>query len=128
MKKAILLLSLFFICVCAYLGYLKDPFVDIPNFYRVDEVLYRGGQPNQQGLTKLKAMGIRTIISLRGENEQLTQEREQVEAWGMNFYNLPMSVYRRPTDDQVLTFLETVLDKDKQPVFIHCQSGREWFR
>ena len=125
MRKLILWLSLLFICGCAYLGYLKDPFVDIPNFYRVDDVLYRGGQPNQDGLTKLKTIGIRTIISLRGEDEQTAQEKEQVKALGMNFYNLPMSVYKRPADDQVLTFLELVLDKDNQPVFVHCQSGRD---
>lgn len=125
MKKNIIWLSLLFISGCAYLGYLKDPFVDIPNFYQVDDILYRGGQPKQEGLKRLRSLGIRTVISLRGENKELFQERESVKALGMNFYNLPMSVYKRPSDDQILTFLEIVLDKENQPVFVHCEAGRD---
>jgi len=125
MKKAVIWLSLLFICGCAYLGYLKDPFVDIPNFHQVDDILYRGGQPNQNGLNKLKSLGIKTIVSLRGENEKTLQEGELVKSLGMNFYNLPMSIYQRPSDEQVLDFLEIVLTRDNQPVFIHCTSGRD---
>ena len=125
MKKIILGFSLFFICGCAYLGYLKDPFVDIPNFYQVDDILYRGGQPSQEGLNKLVSLGIKTVISLRGANEEQLQEIKLVKVLGMNFYNLPMSIYERPSDDQVLTFLEIVLTKDNQPVFLHCTSGRD---
>jgi protein tyrosine/serine phosphatase len=125
MKRIILGLSILFISGCAYLGYLKDPFVDIPNFYQVDDILYRGGQPNQEGFKKLKSQGIKTIISLRGEDEELNQERQLAEALSINFYNLPMSVYKRPSDEQVLTFLGIVLNKDNQPVFIHCTSGRD---
>ena len=126
MKRIILITGiLIFISGCAYLNYLKDPFVDIPNFYQVDEVLYRGGQPNQRGLERLKSLGIKTVISLRGEDEELLQEKNQLQAWGINFYSLPMSVYERPTDEQVLKFLEIVLRKDNQPVFLHCTSGRD---
>jgi len=125
MKKVIFILSLLFICGCAYLGYLKDPFVDIPNFHQVDDLLYRGGLPNQEGLNQLKSLGIKTIISLRGEDEESLQEENSVRVLGMNFYNLPMSVYNRPSDEQVLDFLEIVLTKSNQPVFVHCSSGRD---
>ena len=49
---------------CAYLGYVRDHSVDIPNFYQVNETLYRGGQPDQQGLLDLKNKEIKTIINL----------------------------------------------------------------
>ncbi len=122
-KLIILLVSL--ISSCAYLGYIGDRFSDIPNFYQVDDLLFRGGQPNQKGIERLKSLGIKTIISLRGENEELQLEKEQVENLGMNFYNLPMSIYKRPSDPQVLKFLEIVLNRDNQPVFVHCESGRD---
>jgi protein tyrosine/serine phosphatase len=125
MKRIILCLTVLTICGCAYLGYIQDPFVDIPNFHQVDDALYRGGQPNQQGLEKLKSVGIKTVISLRGKDEETGEEKEQVETLGMNFYNLPMSIYERPADEQVLKFLEIVLNKDNQPVFVHCTSGRD---
>lgn len=125
MKRIIFWLNLLFLSGCAYLGYIKDPFVDIPNFYKVDEILYRGGQPNQEGLKKLKSLGIKTVISLREEDKQMLREKELIEALGMKFSNLPLSVYRRPSDEQVISFLENALDQDNQPVFVHCNSGRD---
>ncbi|MCD6402534.1 hypothetical protein J7L36_01625 [bacterium] len=41
------------------------------------------------------------------------------------FYNIPLSVYKKPTDKQVIKFLKIVLDKKNQPVFLHCESERE---
>ncbi|MFH1339399.1 MAG: tyrosine-protein phosphatase [Candidatus Omnitrophota bacterium] len=123
--RRITLLCFLFVSGCAYLGYIQDPFVDIPNFHQVDDILYRGGQPNQEGWNKLKSLGIKTIISLRGEDEETAEEKEKTEAMGMNFYHLPMSIYERPADEQVLKFLEIVLNKDSQPVFVYCTSGRD---
>lgn len=125
MKKTIVCLLLLLISGCAYLGYLRDPFVDIPNFYQVDERLYRGGQPKPEGFQNLKSLGIKTVISLRGEDEKTYNEKETLKALGISFFNLPMSVYTRPKDEQVISFLETVLNKNNQPVFVHCESGRD---
>lgn len=125
MKKIIAILILLFISGCAYLGYFRDPFVNIPNFYQVDKRLYRGGQPKPEGFQKLKSLGIKTVISLRGEDEKAGNEKETLKALGINFYNLPMSVYTRPKDEQIILFLETVLNKNNQPVFVHCDSGRD---
>jgi protein tyrosine/serine phosphatase len=125
MKKIILCVSVVLLSGCAYLGYFKDPFVDIPNFYKVDEALYRGGQPKHEGYARLKSLGIKTIISLRGENKTTRQEKEIAKNMDMNFYNLPMSVFKWPEDTQVLTFLDIVLTKANQPVFVHCEGGRD---
>ncbi len=124
-KKIIFFLSFFILTGCAYLGYVKDPFVDIPQFVKVEEGLYRGGQPNSEGWEKLKDLGIRSVISLRGKDEELIRNREKVLSWGMNFYHIPLSVYRRPTDEEVLRFLEIVLSKENRPVFVYCTQGRD---
>lgn len=110
---------------CAYLGYLKDPFVDIPNFYQVDKALYRGGQPNKEGMRRLKDTGIKTIINLRNPDEELMAEKELAAALGIDFVNIPLSIYRIPSDEQVLEFLSIVTDEEKQPIFVHCESGRD---
>lgn len=125
MKKLLVILMLLGISGCAYMGYLRDPFVDIPNFYQVDERLYRGGQPKPQGFQKLKSLGIKTVISLRGDDKKTYEEKEALKALGIEFYNLPMSVYAHPSDKLILSFLETVLNKNNQPVFLHCESGRD---
>ena len=51
----ILLFPVIFLNInCAHLSYIKDPFVDIPNFSKVDDTLYRGGQPTEEGMEILK--------------------------------------------------------------------------
>ncbi len=119
-----LFLILFLLCGCVYLSYFRDPFLDIPNFHQVDDILYRGGQPNKEGIERLKSLGVKTVISLRGE-DKIIEEKRLVTSLGMRFFNIPLSVYKKPTDEQVFKFLKIVLDKDNQPVFLHCESGRD---
>ncbi len=113
------------ICGCAYVSYIKDPFVDIPNFYRVNDDLYRGGHPTEKGIKELKSLGVKTVLSLEENSDKLTEEKHIVLESGIDFYNIPLSIYKRPGDKQVIRFLEIVLNKDKQPVFIHCSNGRD---
>jgi len=124
-KKGVFYLCLVFLCGCAYLSYIKGPFTDIPNFRKVDNILYRGGQPRAKGWEKIQSMGIKTVISLRGENEELLKEKELVENKGMHFYNIALSVYRQPAEKQVITFLEIILTESNQPVFLYCNNGRD---
>jgi protein tyrosine/serine phosphatase len=122
----IVILVMYLSLGCAYLGYIRDPFKDIPNFHQVDKVLYRGGQPNENGLIELKKIGIKTIVCLRDENkDEVKAEIELASKLGVEFVSIPLSVYRMPTDEQVLRFLDIVTDESKQPVFIHCYSGRD---
>ncbi len=125
MKIFGLFLSFILICGCAYLNYMKDPFVDIPNFHKVTETLYRGGHPKKSGFENLKKIGIKTLISLRGENDELNSEKALISDLGMNFYNIPLSVYKRPTDEQSLSFLEIILTPENHPVFVFCANGRD---
>ncbi len=125
-KFTCIFIFIFCFCGCAQLGYLKDPLTSIANFHQVDEQLWRGGQPGPEGLKELEDKGIKTIISFCGEeSESGIQEKETAESMGMNFYNLPLSVYQRPSDEIVLSFLDIVLTPDNQPVFVHCSSGRD---
>ncbi len=110
---------------CAYLRYLKDPFVDIPNFHQVNKSLYRGGKPNKEGWTRLKELGIKTVVDLCGKDENATKEKKLMSKLGIDFVNIPLSIYKEPTEQQVLKFLNIVTDKQRQPVFVHCDSGRD---
>jgi protein tyrosine/serine phosphatase len=65
------------------------------------------------------------VINLRGENKVLLEEKKRVKLLGMNFYNIAMSIYKYPDDEQVLKFLKIVLNPQNQPVFVHCESGRD---
>ena len=122
LKAAFLLLLL---SGCAYLGYLKDPFTEIPAFAQVTDNLYRGGYPKPEGYTRLKELGIKTIINLSDDREHVAQEKELAKRLGFHFVHIPLSVYRWPEDEKVLKFLKTVLDPQAQPVFVHCSNGRD---
>jgi len=124
-KKVFFLAMALTVSGCAYLGYLRDPFVDIPNFSRVNDNLYRGGWPTAKGYAKLKNLGIKTIVNLAGPDKRQKSEQQAAAQYGFNIINIPLSVYTWPEDDKVLTFLKTALDPAAQPVFVHCTRGRD---
>ena len=97
----------------------------LPHFFRVDQGLYRGGQPTPEGFRQLAQRGIRTVIDLRVEPKtHRKQEQQLVESLGMRWVSLPMRWYWRPSDAQVIKFLQVALDPSQQPVFVHCRKGR----
>jgi protein tyrosine phosphatase (PTP) superfamily phosphohydrolase (DUF442 family) len=110
---------------CAYVSYVKDPFVDIPAFSQVNEHIYRGGRPKAAGFEHLKSLGIKTIVDLTGTGKDAQREEQRAAEYGFEYVHIPLSVYKKPTDEQSLLFLKAVLDPQKQPVFVHCHSGRD---
>jgi tyrosine-protein phosphatase SIW14 len=71
----------------------------IERFHQVDEHLYRGAQPTKLGLTRLQALGVRTVINIRAEGDaEVENERGSVESLGMRFVHIPIK------DGSVLTW------------------------
>ncbi|MCU0650866.1 MAG: dual specificity protein phosphatase family protein, partial [Candidatus Omnitrophica bacterium] len=110
---------------CAYLSYMKDPFRDIPAFAKVTPDLYRGGPAKPEGYEILKKMGIKSILNLC-QNEKLVSKDV---SWAMDngviVHHMPIDLYSKPSDEQAISFLKIVLDKSNQPVFVHCEDGRD---
>jgi tyrosine-protein phosphatase SIW14 len=98
---------------------------ELPNFHRVDENLYRGGQPKTGGLKKLAQLGIKTIVNLRGESDETLAEGREAKSLGMEYFNVPMSTAGRPTDEQVRRVIEILEEKKNAPVFVHCRRGSD---
>jgi tyrosine-protein phosphatase SIW14 len=96
----------------------------IPNAGKINDILYRGAQPREVGLSELKILGITTIVDLRGEDrERILWERKHAESMGMRFLNIPVSGWDPPTDEQVVQFLSLFRDNPGQKVFLHCRFG-----
>jgi len=96
----------------------------IHNAGKINDVLFRGAQPKENGLAELKKLGITTIVDLRGEDrEKYEWERKEAESMGMRFVRLPVSGWSPPSDEQVAKFLELFHDDPKQKVFVHCLFG-----
>ena len=98
---------------------------ELPNFFKVSERLYRGGQPKSGGVKKLAEMGIKTIINLRGADELTRAEEAEAKAAGLVYFNIPMPGLSRPTHEQISRVLEIINAQESGPVFIHCKRGSD---
>jgi tyrosine-protein phosphatase SIW14 len=98
----------------------------IPNGGKINDVLYRGAQPREQGLPELKKLGITTIVDLRSEDPQKAEwERKQAESLGMRFVHIPVGGWDSPTNEQVAQFLSLFRNDPSQRIFVHCQFGED---
>jgi len=96
----------------------------IHNAGKITDVLYRGAQPKEQGLSELKMLGVNTIVDLRIEDpERIAWERTHAETLGMRFVHIPVSGWAPPTDAQVAQFLSLFRDNPAQKIFVHCRFG-----
>lgn len=94
----------------------------ILNFGKVSDTLYRGAQPDTNGINNLKKLGIKTIISLRQPGSAWTAEAAAAQAAGLVYTNFPMSGISKPNAEQVRMILATI-DSLPGPVFVHCAHG-----
>jgi tyrosine-protein phosphatase SIW14 len=91
----------------------------VPNFHQVDEHVYRGAQPTEQGFASLAKIGIRTVIDLRGERS----EESKAQRAGMRYVRLPWSGFKAPDETQIEAVLLLLNDSTQWPVFVHCKHG-----
>ncbi|MEP7273645.1 MAG: tyrosine-protein phosphatase [Acidobacteriota bacterium] len=96
--------------------------VSVENFGQVNEHLYRGGQPNGSQFQELAALGIKTIVDLRGDAERSV--RADAERAGLRYVNLPLAPKSYPQPEVAARFLEIVSDQNNWPVYVHCAGGR----
>ncbi|MGI8668959.1 MAG: fused DSP-PTPase phosphatase/NAD kinase-like protein [Aridibacter sp.] len=99
---------------------------NLPNFSQVNEQLYRGGQPTEAGVKKLKEdFSIKTIIYLRGADERAKKEEKWAKDAGINFVNVPLKNWFGPKDEKIEKILSLINDPENQPVFVHCKRGSD---
>lgn len=94
----------------------------LPNFERVDEHLFRGGQPSRAGLANLKKMGVRTIVDLR-ERGGPSMEAKHARALGLRYYRIRMGHLIAPGRAAIDRALEIFADPQNRPVYVHCRRG-----
>jgi protein tyrosine phosphatase (PTP) superfamily phosphohydrolase (DUF442 family) len=91
---------------------------------KVDDFLYRGAQPSEEGLKELRKLGVDTIIDLRGEWPwEVKKERNYAQSLGMRFVNLPGNGWSPPSDRLVAKFFTIVQERPKRRIFVHCWLG-----
>ncbi len=98
---------------------------DLPNFYKVNANLYRGGQPKENGVRQLSQMGVKTIINLRGDDDLAKKEEKWATDAGMRFINVSLSNWFEPKDTDIEKIVALINQTENQPVFIHCKRGSD---
>ena len=97
----------------------------VTNFQKVDEHVYRGAQPTEQGFKSLAKLGIKTIVDLREPGDRSRVEEKMVRAAGMQYVSVPMYGMETPSNDKVVKVLALVEDTSTGPVFVHCKRGAD---
>ena len=116
----------FFVLLCSGAGAQNATISkDLPNFHKVNDVIYRGGQPKTAGIVELKRLGIATVISLRSNDEHALKERSRFESAGIRFISLPLDNWQRPKVEQIDAIIAQIETVANQPVFVHCKRGSD---
>ena len=97
----------------------------LPDLRKVNERLYRGGQPTAAGLRNLAQLGVKTVIDLQVTGESRIREKELVESLGMGYFSLPMGRGLGVDAEQIHATLKLLENSDHGPVYVHCRRGHD---
>ena len=90
--------------------------------------VYRSGQLTEKQLTEYtREYGIRSVLNLRGKNEQSDWWKEEIAAagqLGLKHYDVELSSRREPAENEVQE-LVTILQEAPKPLLIHCAGGAD---
>jgi protein tyrosine/serine phosphatase len=92
----------------------------LTNLHEVTPTLYRGAQPTAVGMRQLKAMGVKTVVNLRSFNS----DRDELGDTGLGYEHIYMKAWH-PEREDIIRFLRITTDKNRTPVFVHCQHGAD---
>ena len=105
----------------------ESPYPQFPkNFHKVNENLYRSGQPDEDEFKSLYSFnGIRSVLNLRENNS----DKDEINAINRNWVNA-VTLYEIPLDtgkiseDDLYKILTVIRDAPK-PLLIHCWHGSD---
>ena len=98
---------------------------ELPNFHKVNEMVYRGAQPKSGGLALLRQLGIKTVVNLRDDDARARREGVDAHLAGLQYFNFPFERWGRPQDKAMEQVLAIINNPANQPVFVHCQHGAD---
>lgn len=96
------------------------------NFEEIAPGMFRSNHPNQDRFEAYRAMGITTILNLRGAtiHSHYKFEVESCENLGLRLIDIALSARRAPSKELLIQVLDT-LDTLSEPTLMHCKSGAD---
>src|ERR1700739_3374784 len=93
----------------------------IYNWRRLDDRITTSGQPTEQQLADVRALGVRHIVNLglHSHEKALPDEAASVGALGMTYIHIPVN-FQNPTPDDFTKFCDVIAALPQVPVHVHC--------
>ena len=92
----------------------------VKNLNRVTPELYRSAQPDAAGMTELEKRGVKTVIDLRGLNDDAKEARGtklRLQQVKLNTWHIE--------DEDVIRALALLRRKENGPFLVHCHHGSD---
>ena len=96
------------------------------NFWVVAPGVYRSNQPTHERFVKLKAMGIRSVLNLRGAAgaAHYLVEEESCRQLGLTLVNCTLHARFAAPREDILAVIQAFRETEK-PFVMHCKSGAD---
>ncbi len=88
--------------------------------------IYIAGQPQKEGLDKLKSLGVTTVINLRTDGEMNNREivpydeAAYIDSLGMKYVHIPLGGKENPYTPEAITKFNEAVEQAKGKVLLHC--------
>jgi len=92
----------------------------VPNFGRLNDDIWRSGQPTREGYQLLAGEGLKTVVNLR---EEFPKDKDLVPP-GVRYIYIPIKDQHAPSDAQAKEFLDIASNPENWPLLVHCQGGQ----
>ena len=91
----------------------------LPNFGEITPTLFRGAQPTDEGLRKLKEMNFDVVVDFRQTH---ASERKIVTSLGMEYISIPWNC-NHPEDEDIAQLISVIRSHPGKKIFVHCLDG-----
>ena len=93
----------------------------IYNWRRLDDRITTSGQPTEEQLTDIQALGVRHVVNLglHTHEKALPDEAASVGRLGMTYIHIPVD-FQSPTDRDFQQFCAVMEQLKEVPVHVHC--------
>lgn len=96
------------------------------NFFEIAPGVYRSNHPTHARFEKMKAMGIRSVLNLRGAGgaAHYLTEKESCEALGLTLVDCTLQARHAAPAEDILEVIEAFRTIER-PFVMHCKSGAD---